>query len=247
MKKKQVILTILTILSMIAITGNTQVKSKDQKAEEILNNFVSAAGGKNAHQEIQNIVSTSELIFLESGISINRYISETRSNEYFIKISSSQLGEIIRGYDGSDYWEKRQNKIRIIDDVEKKSILNSTAFLRYAQWQKHLTSYSYNGIVKTGEQELHKLDVVTIYGSKESWYFNISTFLLAQIEEPLEMPEEIASVVTIFEDYREVNGIMISFSQTIQMPGQTRRILFSEILTNQQVDKSIFKIPAAEK
>jgi zinc protease len=243
MKQKQVIRTVIAIFIIMAVTGKTPVHTKDQKAEEILNSFVSAAGGRSAHDKIQNIVSTSELIFLESGITINRSITETRSNEYYIQITSSRLGEITRGYDGSDYWEKRQNKIRLIDDAEKTSILNSTAFLRFAEWQKYLTSYSYGGTVKTAEQELHKLDVVTIYGSKETWYFNKSTFLLTQIEEPLEMPEEISTVVTLFEDYREVNGIMISFSQTIQMPGQTRRILFSEILTNQAVDASIFKMP----
>jgi zinc protease len=233
---------VLAFLIMIVAVENASAQSKDHKAEEILKKYVEAAGGKDALGQVQNIVSTSELLFLESNISLNRKIVETRLNEYHIKVTSSRMGEITRGYDGTKYWEKRQDKIILIGDSEKTSILNSTAFLRYAEWQKNLVSYSYEGIMQKGEAELYKLAVVTIYGAKENWYFSTSNYLLTQIEEPLELPEENSIVVTSFEDYREVSGIKFSFSQTIYMPGQTRKIIFSEILLNQEVDRNIFSL-----
>jgi uncharacterized protein (DUF2132 family) len=58
------------------------------------------------------------------------------------------MEEITGGYDGTNYWEKRQDKIILIGDSEKTSILNSTAFLRNAEWQKNLVSYSYEGIMQ---------------------------------------------------------------------------------------------------
>jgi len=246
MKQKTVKLTIVGLLILITASANANAGFKDQKAEEILNKYVTAAGGRDAIEKVQNLVSTSELLFQETGISINRKIIETRSQEYYIKVTSSRLGEITRGYDGSNYWEKRQDKIRLIDEAEKKSILNSTAFLRYAEWKKNLVSCTYEGIVNKGETELHKVAVVTIYGAKETWYFYKTNNLLAQIEESLELPGEISSVVTSFEDYREVNGVFFSFTQTIHMPGQTRRITFSEILPNQEINQSMFRMPGTE-
>jgi hypothetical protein len=39
---------------------------------------------------------------------------------------------------------------------------------------------------------------------------------------------------------RDVNGVKLSFAQTIAMPGQTRKISFSEITANRDIDKNLF-------
>jgi hypothetical protein len=87
---------------------------------------------------------------------------------------------------------------------------------------------------------MHKIDVITLFGAKESWYFSTKSKLLTRMEEPLNMPEGPSTAITIFTDYREVNGVKLSFTQIINMPGQTRKISFAEIAANLEIDKNLF-------
>lgn len=240
MKQSKIKVVLIMLVIFAAAGSSARNTSKDRKAEKIMNDYVTVIGGKTTLSTIHNLVSRSELKFIESGMSIDREITETRENEYYIKVSSPQIGEIIRGCDGQTCWEKRQAAVRQIEGEEKRSFLNSSSFLRFAEWEKHLTDYKYGGLVNVEGTKMHKISVTTRYGIKENWYFNINSHYLEQIEEPLDLPEGPSTVITSFEDYNDVGEIKLPFTQIIKMPGQTRKISFVHINSNQVVDKSIF-------
>lgn len=237
-------MTIVLILFLLS-TGFVSKKNvaKDPKAEKILNAFVIEIGGKSAVSNIENLNSKSQLEFMESGFILERKIVETRSKQYFIKVSSAQTGDIYRVYDGKSCWEKRQSQTREIDGDEKRSFLNTARLLRFAEWEKNLAAYQYAGKINVDGTEMHRIDVTTVHSSKESWYFNTNNYLLVRMEEPLDMPEGSATATTTYSDYRQVNGVKLSFTQTIEMPGQARKITFSEIIANQEIDQNLFSVP----
>jgi zinc protease len=245
MKRKITVKMFLAMLLIIVASGFAPKKEgeKDRKAEKILHEFVEATGGEKAIANIESLISKSQLEFVESGLVLKREIFETCANQCFIKVNSPQTGDIYRGYDGNQCWEKRQAEVRNIAGQEKQSFLNNSAFLRFAGWKKFLASYKYAELKNVAGTEMHKIDVITIFGAKESWYFKASDKLLVRMEEPLEMPEGPATVITTYTDYREVNGVKISFAQTISMPGQTREISFSEIKANREIDPHLFSLP----
>ena len=243
MKQKTIKTTFVMLLIFAAAGSSARATTKDRKAEKVMNDYVSVIGGKTALSGIQNLVSQSELKFIESVISIDREITETSGNEYYIKVSSPRIGEIIRGSDGHTCWEKRQSAVKPIEGEEKRRFLNSSYFLRYANWENHLTDYKYEGKVIIDGAEMSKIAVTTNYGYKETWYFNNDSHYLAQTEEPLDLPEGISTVTTTFADYKDVGGIKLPFTHIIKMPGQTRIISFAEIKANQVVENTIFSLP----
>jgi hypothetical protein len=245
MKTGNTIRMTLALLLFIFSTGfaNKKDATKDPKAKKILNEFVTATGGEKAIAGIETLSSKSQLEFVESGLVLKREILETRSKQFFMKVNSPQTGDICRGYDGKRCWEKRQAQIREIVDEEKQSFLNTSAFLRFANWEQTLVAYQYAGKTNVPGQTLHRIDVKTIYGAKESWYFNGHDNLLVRMEEPLDLPEGHATATTSFSDYRDVNGVKLSFAQTIEMPGQNRKITFSEITANRDIDPNLFSFP----
>ncbi len=243
MKLKRIRLTLVVLLVCAATVVYGRSTSRDRKAEKVFNEYISAIGGKAAVEGLHNLVSQSELMFLESGMTIDREMTETRMNCYYIKVSSPQIGEITRGYDGKTCWEYRQETVRKIAGEEKKSFLNSSSMLRFAEWEKHLVDYSYAGLVNIEGKKMHKIDVTTCFGISETWYFNESNGQIARLEEPLDSPEGPATVVNTFDDYREVNGIKLPFAQIITMPGQTRKIAYAHILPNQEIDDTLFREP----
>lgn len=219
-----------------------QLLQKDPEAEKILENYVAAIGGEKALAKIKNIESFSVLTFIETGLVIDRKIVEDQTGNYFIKVSSPETGEITRGYDGIMCWEKRESGNRIIEGVEKNTFLNSASLLRFANWKKLLTTFEYKGLHQVDGIELHKIYIETIYGAKENWYFSKSNNLLARIEEPMDKSLDEETIVTTFEDYREINGVKHAFIHYIKMPGRTRKIVFSGITHNQKADNKMYSL-----
>lgn len=215
----------------------------DPRAEKILRKYLSALGGRISISGIENMVSKVEVVFVEPGIVINKEIIEEKSDKSYIKAIAPQFGEVIRGFDGDVLWEKRQSGIRVIYDEEKSSFLNGSAFLRYCNWKKNLKELEYSGIEKIDGADLFRVDVKTIYEAKESWYFSTSDNLLARMEERVLLNNKESVIITTFEDYRQVEGVLHSFTQHIYMKGQTRKISYSEIKHNQEIDKNIFTKP----
>ncbi len=245
MKTENTIKMVLAMLLIIIASGFAPKKEaeKDRKAAKILHEFVEATGSEKAIANIESLISKSQLEFVESGLILKREIFETRANQCFIKVNSPQTGDIYRGYDGKQCWEKRQAQLREIVSQEKQSFLNNSAFLRFANWEQTLAAYQYAGKTNVAGIPLHRIDVKTIYDAKESWYFNAHDHLLVRMEEPLDLPEGPATATTTFSDYRNVNGVKLSFAQTIEMPGQTRKISFSEIAANRDIDNNLFSPP----
>lgn len=235
--KVSVLLFLLTISAGI-VSGQT----KDTDAVKVLNDYVVAVGGEKAVNKIQNLVSNSKLEFVGSDLSLERKIVETSSNQYFIEVNSAQTGKITRTIDGTICREKKGLEVREIAGEEKQSFMNSSAFMRCANWEKTLAEYKYEGLQNEDGKTLQKLGITSIYGAKESWYFDKETHLLFKIEEELELFGEKAIASTFYSDYRKVNGVKLPFKQTIKMPNQTREINFSEMQANQDIDKSIFSL-----
>lgn len=245
MKTGNTIRMTLVLVLFILSTGfaNKKDATKDPKARKILIEFAETTGGEKAIANIESLISKSQLEFVESGLILKRETFETRANQCFIKVNSSQTGDIYRGYNGKQCWEKRQAQLREIVGQEKQSFLNTSAFLRFANWEQTLAAYQYAGKTNVAGATLHRIDVKTIYGAKESWYFNAHDHLLVRMEEPLDLPDGPATATTSFSDYRDVNGVKLSFAQTIEMPGQTRKISFSEITANRDIDPNLFSSP----
>lgn len=222
------------------------VSKGDPKAEKVLRDYISTIGGEKSLAKIENIVSKVDVVFVEPGITLNKEIFADKYNKTYIKAFAPQYGEMIRGYDGDVLWEKRQSSVRIIYDEEKTSFLNESAFMRYYNWKKNVSDLEYSGIEKINGTDLHKLTVKTIYGSKEIWYFSKENNLLVRLEEILLRPQGEFTAITTYEDYREVDGILHSYLQSIYMQGQTRKISYLSIKHNQIIDNGIFTKPAEE-
>ncbi len=237
----------LTLLIAAFNVVQTSATGKDKKAEEILKNYVLAIGGEQSVNSINNLLITSELTFIESGVTVKKEIVTDKTNRYYCKATAPGMGEMFKAFDGKVCWELYPSGLRVAGENEKQTFLNESAFLRYAKWANILDSYKYLGLLEIEGHELHAISVTTIYGATETWYFNKTDSLLARIEEQLNMPQGKVKVVTTFEDYKEINGVKHSFVQHIIMPEKTNKISLTGILYNQVIDEKIYALPSENK
>lgn len=234
---------------MLIFFGNfamAQAREIDKEAVKILSNYVSAIGGEKALANIENVVIKSDLEVVEARVIIKRELVQDKKNNVHIKAYSPQTGEIFRGYDGDTFWEKSNSAVRVIEFENRMSYLNEFAFMRFAEWKKNLVDAEYLGLDSIDGKEFHCIAVKTIYGVKETWYFNKTDYLLSYTKEQLEMMSGEVTVVTKFDDYREVDGIKHSFTQHIKMGDRNRKITHVSIMHNQAIDPKLFTKPLSD-
>jgi zinc protease len=249
MKKQTKIFGITLVILLHFLTGSfatAQRSAIDKDAEKILNAYVSAVGGEKELAKIENVVIKSDILIVEPGVTINREVVQDKTNKLHIKAYSSQTGEIFMGFDGSNYWEKNQSSVSEIDEERILSYLNEFAFMRFSEWKKNLLDANYLGLDSIDGEEFHCIAVKTIYGIKERWYFDTTDFLLSYMKEQLEMTSGTITVITKFDDYREVDGIKHPFTQYINMGQRNRKITHNSISHNQVIDPNLFTLPMAD-
>jgi len=234
-----------TILALLTANhfAMAQAPDADIEAKKILAHYLSAIGGEKALAKIENIVSQSDMSIVEAGVTINREMVQDKSGNLFIKVNSAQTGELFRGFDGDIFWEKNSSAVREIDAESSLAYRNEFAFMRFANWEKILIGSEYLGLDSLDGKLLHCIEVKTIFGVKETWYFNTNDFLLSYTKEQLEMTRGTVTVITKFSDYRLVDGVKHSFVQTVKMGERNRKITFNSIAHNQLIDQKIFSKP----
>jgi hypothetical protein len=249
MRKQIKIYGITFVILLHFLTGSfatAQRSAIDKDAEKILIAYVSAIGGEKALAKIENVVIKSDILVIEAGVTINREVVQDKTNKLHIKAYSPQTGEILMGFDGSNYWEKNRSSVSTIDDERILSYLNEFAFMRFSDWKKNLLAANYLGLESIDGEEFHCIAVRTIYGTKEKWYFDTTDFLLSYLKEQLEMTNGTITVTTKFDDYREVDGIKHPFTHYIKMGERNRKISHNSILHNQDIDPNLFTIPMGD-
>ena len=89
-------------------------------------------------------------------------------------------------------------------------------------------------------EDLYKLKVKL--GDKESFrYYDLETGLLKRVETTIEAQGQKMTSTVIFDDYKEVNGIMMPMSQHVESGPQIVDLAVTSILINEKVTEEDFK------
>ena len=97
---------------------------------------------------------------------------------------------------------------------------------------------------KAGDRETYVIEAVPIDGKPDTLYFDAQTGLLIQLDGVMESQKgKPAPFEIYFEDYREVDGVKLPFTQRQSGPGYNITIKFYQIKHNVPIDDSKFKKP----
>ncbi len=116
-------------------------------------------------------------------------------------------------------------------------------FYSMLDWKAKYKSISISRIAKVGEEEAYVVDFEPEKGSKFSEYYSTKTFLLLKREGSV--PSSTSSISTAytmrFEDYRDVDGVKISFKQVNNTPGNGDIVtVLTSVKHNVPVDDKLF-------
>ena len=207
-------------------------------ATSIMVSYIEAIGGKDAVDGVKTLLFSAEMTIEGAPFKPTAIRKSMAPNKSSTEIIVPGMGTMMKEkFDGeSGYSEQGGMKNPMskedIDDKSSEKVLFPE--LHYTSDDIELISLS-----DIDGKEVYKIKV---NGSEESFrYYDANSGLLARVEESQEAQGQSMTSITVHSDYREVNGILIPFSQKVTVGPQILLFDAKEVLINSGVTEEDFK------
>ena len=207
-------------------------------ATSIMVSYIEAIGGKDAVDGVKTLLFSAEMTIEGAPFKPTAIRKSMAPNKSSTEIIVPGMGTMMKEkFDGeSGYSEQGGMKNPMskedIDDKSSEKVLFPE--LHYTSDDIELISLS-----DIDGKEVYKIKV---NGSEESFrYYDANSGLLVRVEESQEAQGQSMTSITVHSDYREVNGILIPFSQKVTVGPQILLFDAKEVLINSGVTDEDFK------
>ncbi len=218
--------------------------SQEPTVDQIIENYVTALGGKAA------IEKTTSLVLKGS------WASEIKSGtvEIYTKVPNKGLrvmqvpgfGQIRDGFDGSVGWnEEPQAGVKVISGQELSVIRRTSEFHQELKLRKLYPMVILKGEQNLGARVAYFVEADPGDGTLRQMYFDTKTGLLLRDDLEYDTPEGRMRLSGRFEDYRDIDGVKVPFTQQYFDNGGTLTFKFTEARFNAPLDDAVFARPSA--
>ena len=229
-----------------ATTTTSSSSTPAPTVNQILEKFVQAQGGKEAlGRPSTRVLKGRYETSLGPAGTIEIYTKAP--NKILTIINIQPLGVVRDGFDGVTAWRQDpSNKISEKTGSELALAKLEADFYRSAKLGQLYPSLRLVGVEKVGERDAYLLEAALVEGSPEKLYFEVQTGLL--VKRVSERDSSLGKMLyeTLFEDYREVDGIKIPFLVRRSSPAASVTFKYEEVKCNLPIADEIFNKPLVQ-
>ena len=232
------------IAGLFCYAGPARAEDALPKAEEILDKFVEATGGKAAYEKIHNEKATGTFEFVGKGVkgAMTNYRAEP--NKMYMRIDLENIGAIEDGTDGETAWTLSVVQGPHIKQGEERAVSLREATLRAPlEWRKLYKNAETAAVEDVNGQACYKLVLTPNEGSPETQYVDKETNLPVKTEMTLKGPMGEIPVEATIGDYRKEGDLMMPHKTIQKAAGQEISILFDSVKFNVDIPKEKFDLP----
>lgn len=232
-------------------------------AEEVVNKYVQAVGGRAAVEKISTRVMRASLVrptaLNPSGAPATMEIYQ-KAPDKFLGVVTTPEGVTYQGFDGKagwvkttskqEGWAKTATKVREMNGAELAQFKSQISVYRELELPQQYAGMKTTGRERVGARDAYVVEAATPEGRTEHLFFDAQTGLLLRRTIFTYTMLGYDPTVIDFSDYRDVGGVKWPF--TIQVSsidnnhnGSTRK--FTEVKQNVAVDDAKFEMPPADK
>jgi len=247
MKKTLLIFVCALVFSSASIAQKQQSAKKVVSPRDatltvsrIIEHFIQAAGGRTAWLGVKSQYGRGT-IYVNSQVvgSVEVYVKAPNKALSIFRLPG---GETRNGFDGERSWTRLPRAAAKYDPPEMQELRRCDSDMyKYLNFEKHFPRAKLIGKADVDGIPAYELDAIRADGKfPEKLYFDIrSGFLLRRDSVSLDA----TSSTLYYGDYREVDGIKMSFSQRIVLGQLVYESRVLEIKNNIQIDDAIFDLP----
>jgi hypothetical protein len=224
------------------------VKKATISADELLTNYVNAVTLTNSPKALAKKMKKIKSIAKETSISIpgapmTLKLTEVNvaPNKEAMKLEAQGMVFQSSYFDGTKGAEKNmQTGEKTMTDAEIAAKKKSAGFFPEMYYKTSGMTYELKGIETINNKDYYVL--ATNDGESQRFdYFDVTTYMKYKTLSISQQGGETAEITVMFDDYREVNGLMIPY-KLIQVIGEmSLEGTVKEVLFNSKIDDSLFK------
>ncbi len=212
-------------------------------ADEILDKYLQAVGGREAVEKITSRVEKASLS-VPGGPEVPIDIF-AKAPDKRISMMHMRDGDSITAFDGHQGWLSNPGRPARPMTEQESNVAGLDAQLHFAADVKTLfTSFLVRPAEKTGEHEAYLVRAIKEGKPPVRLYFDTESGLLVRMIRYAETPLGRNPSQVDFADYRVADGVKIPYRWTLARPGQRFTIQVSEVKQNVPVEDSQFAMPA---
>ncbi len=234
-----------TLITSCATTSDSG-EDKPLSAEDVINNYVEATGGRDAYEKITSLVTKGVLEMPAIGLSMTATISAQAPNLLLTVMTSDAIGTAANGTNGEIYWENTMmTGARILEGEEKASSVRDATFNLWLRWREIYKQATITGIEAVSEQQCHVVEMIPKEGQPATLYFAKDSGLLVRMKMAVTTEMGRITIDSTLSDYREVDGVKFAFhTRQIMMDIQEMIMKIESVETNVTIPDGTFDLPA---
>jgi len=216
-------------------------------ADQVLNHYIEATGGRDAWKKITSRVSKGTVDVPAMNLSGTIELHEKAPNEMIATVTIAG-NDFVQAYDGKVAWSNDpQNGLREMSDGELDETRRDSDFYRPLEIKNLYPKIAVTGLEKIGEHDTYVLEARNSEGAEaEKMYFDTQSGLLVRDISQRHMGDDVSSVQVDLSDYRIVDGIKLPFSMHQLAGGNEFTITMSDVQQNVDLEDREFAKPAAQ-
>lgn len=230
-----------------AKTATSSAAPATPSADQILDRYIEASGGREAWKKLTTRVSKGTIEVPAMNMSGTIEVHEKAPNQ-MVAVVVIGGGSFQQGFDGKVAWsDDPQNGLRELTGDELAETKRDADFYRPLDMRDLYKKFTVTGTEKVGDRDTYVVEASTGEGTDpEKMYFDAQTGLPIRVISQRHTPDGVTPIQEDISDYREVDGIKLPFSVHQSNAESEFTITFSEVHHNVALEDAQFAKPAAQ-
>ncbi len=204
--------------------------SVDVTADMVIDNYIKAIGGREKLAAVESM--TMEVEVAVRGMTINQSLKKDEDKFYSSTAMGTNVISKMVYNEGQGYMVMQGNRNDLTEAQMADMKISSLAFPEIYYDEINVT-LELDGIKKVGDEEAYRVKVTYPSGTSVTEFFSTTSGLKLKTEGPQN---------TEYSDYREVEGILIPFSQKIGSPMGSLDATIKEVKFNVEIPETTFAV-----
>ncbi len=232
---------------ILAVSALAQTSATLPTADQIIEKYIQALGGKAAIEKITSRVIKGTIDIPVAGASGTLEVYLKAPGKGGSIASLSGLGEFLQGCDGKTAWTSDPFQgMRDLSGVELAAAKRESDLHDDLKIKQTFSKMTVTGKEKVGLLDAYVIQAVPVEGNPEKLFFDVQTGLLLRRDVEVESPQGRIPSENYLEDYKEVDGVKIPHTTRQVTPAYTLTVKILEVKTNVPIDDAKFNKPAAK-
>ena len=226
----------LALLLAVSVTAS----SRADEAQDIIDSYIKATGGENAHRSVKTRVTKGTLTM--GPITGEMTIYQKEPNLFRTDIKLGPVGEQQMGYDGKRGWQKTLGQLTDMPPKLLDQHLRDMSMLRELEIDKHFTAKKVVAGETVNGSETVGIELTQNDGGKQTWYFDKQSHFLVRVKSVAWDPQQgDMATDTTMKDYKEFDGIKLPTISSTKLPFGALEMKFTAVEHNTDLPLKTFQ------